>query len=77
MFSPVFNIGDQRYGEMDFSGAMYVNEISTTGDYIGFVFGYQNNKKFYLVQWRHNNVNFKTNSYKAGIKGIQIKVSHR
>ena len=42
-------------------------------DYIGFVFGYQNNKKFYAVLWRHKNHNYAVN-YRAGIKGVQIKV---
>ena len=41
-------------------------------DYIGFVFSYQSNRKFYVVLWRHSNYNY--NSY-GGIKGIQIKVA--
>lgn len=43
-------------------------------DYIGAVFGYQNNKKFYVALWRHKNMNYLNTTYKAGIKGIQIKV---
>ena len=45
-------------------------------DYIGIVFGYQSNKKFYVIMWRHENNNLYNDTYKAGIKGIQIKVSN-
>lgn len=71
---PSMLIGNQRYGEISYSGVMFVNEINVTGDYIGLVFGYQSNKKFYLLLWRHNNDNYLHNTYKAGIKGIQIKL---
>ena len=65
-------IGPASYGSVDFSGTWFVN--SDLGqDYIGFVFGYQTNKKFYAVLWRHNNHNYDAN-YRAGIRGVQIKV---
>ena len=65
--------GNQRYGPVDFSGTMFVNTDKGL-DYIGFVFGYQSNKKFYAVLWRHKNLNLKEKTYKAGIKGLQLKV---
>ena len=43
-------------------------------DYIGLVFGYQSNTKFYVLTWRHKNINLNNDTYKAGITGIQIKV---
>lgn len=52
---------------------MFVN-TKDGEDYFGVVFGYQSNRKFYILTWRHKNINLGTNTYKAGIKGIQIKV---
>ena len=43
-------------------------------DYIGIVFGYKSNKKFYVIMWRHEINNLCNDTYKAGIKGIRIKV---
>ena len=39
------------------------------------VFGYQANQRFYVVMWRNENMNFDNTTYKAGTRGIQIKVS--
>ncbi|CAH1799045.1 unnamed protein product [Owenia fusiformis] len=67
---PYLFIGGQSYGEMEYSGTLFVNS-DESGDYIGFVFGYQSNRKFYLVLWRRENRNFE--QYNAGVRGIQIK----
>lgn len=49
---------------------------STATDYIGFVFGYQNNRRFYLVQWKRTHSNYNvTLNFRSGIKGVQIKVN--
>jgi syndecan 4 len=53
---------------------MYVRS-SQDDNYVGFIFGYVNNRKFYMVSWRPNNYNFDTTSYKGGIKGVHIAVS--
>ena len=58
---------------MDYSGTWFVN-TAEGDDYIGFVFGYQSNRRFYLVLWRHGNHNYGDTQYRGGIKGIQIKV---
>ena len=51
-----------------------MTELSAT-DYIGFVFGYQTNRKFYLVTWKRTHSNYDvTSNYRSGIKGLQIKV---
>jgi len=68
-------LGNERYGEIQFSGTIFVNEMGENGNYVGFVFGYQSNRKFYLVSWRHNNQNYQETTYKAGLAGIQIKVN--
>eukprot|EP00794_Sanderia_malayensis_P016720 gene16720-18414_t len=70
---PSLLIGQQKYGEVEFSGTLFVNSKAGQ-DYVGVVFGYQSNTKFYVLMWRHNNMNLGSNTYKAGMKGIQIKL---
>lgn len=65
--------GETRYGPVDYKGTMYV-KASSGSDYIGVVFGYQTNRKFYVAMWRKENINFADADVNAGIKGIQLKV---
>ena len=65
--------GEVRYGPVDYKGTMYVKGKEGS-DYIGVVFGYQSNAKFYVVMWRQKNVNFGDSDTNAGIKGLQLKV---
>ena len=58
---------------MDFSGTWYVSS-EEGDDYLGFVFGYQSNRKFYVAMMRRENKNYGDN-YRGGITGLQIKVS--
>lgn len=67
------HIGETRYGPVDYKGTMYV-QSSSGSDYIGVVFGYQSNQKFYVAMWRKENINFAEGDYNAGIKGLQLKV---
>ena len=70
-FSPS---GDQRYSEVEYSGVLSVNSKKGE-DYIGMIFGYQNNKKFFAVVWRRENTNLGNTTVTAtGIKGVQLKV---
>ncbi len=59
---------------MDYFGTWFVN-TSDAQDYVGFVFGYQNNRRFYAVLWRHKNYNWGGTAYRGGVTGLQIKVS--
>ena len=68
-------LGQQRYSNLKFTGVLFVNEAKESNNYIGLVFGYHSNKKFYTVQWRNDNANYKSSTHKVGIRGIQIKVS--
>ena len=68
-----FPVGDESYDSMDYSGTVFANSYTCNG-YLGFVFGYQNNHKFYVAIWRHNHLNFPPN-YAAGVMGLQIKVT--
>ena len=72
-FAILFTLGQQKYGEVDFSGTLFVN-TNDGDDYVGVVFGYQSNTKFYVLTWRRTSINLNSNTYKAGITGIQIKV---
>ena len=47
-----------------------------SSDYVGAVFGYVSNRKFYLVMWKGEHYNYVNTTYKAGIKGIQLKVCY-
>ena len=58
---------------MDYSGTIYVKD-SEGSDYLGVVFGYQSNRKFYIVMWRRETINFGKSDTNTGIKGLQLKV---
>ncbi|XP_078366394.1 uncharacterized protein LOC144650562 [Oculina patagonica] len=70
---PGMLIGSTRYGPVDYSGTIYVKD-SEGSDYLGVVFGYQSNRKFYVVMWRRENINFGKADTNAGIKGLQLKL---
>ena len=73
MFVNEFAVGSTRYGPMDYSGTIYVKD-SEGSDYLGVVFAYQSNRKFYIVMWRRETINFGKSDTNAGIKGLQLKV---
>lgn len=57
---------------MDYQASMHAKN-STAANYIGLVFGYHNNREFYVAIWRHNHLN-RDSGPPTGLKGIQIKV---
>jgi len=68
--------GKQTYGAIEYKGTWYVTE-PTADKYVGAVFGYQNNRKFYSVMWKGRHYNYKeegNSTYKGGIQGVQLKV---
>ena len=71
----IYHTGKQSYSDVEYSGVLHVNDDKGI-DYLGVVFGYQSNKRFYVVMWRHQNMNYKNDSYKAGTRGIQLKVMY-
>jgi len=65
-------LGDASYDAMDYTGTVFANSDTCDG-YLGFVFGYQSNRKFYLATWKHNHRNYPPD-YTPGLQGLQIKV---
>ena len=74
-FLTYFNIGPVRFGGVDFSGTVQV-QTTHDDDFIGLVFSYQSNRKFYLVSWKQQDqVYWEMNPFRAkAVRGIQIKV---
>jgi len=70
---PSMLIGTPRYGPVDYTGVLYIQGRDAS-DYVGVVFGYQSNRKFYVVMWRRENSNFQELNDRAGIKGVQLKL---
>lgn len=68
-----FSTGYDNLGPLYYRGTWFVNEDYCHG-YVGFVFGYQSSSKFYVVMWKHEHFNWYDTRYRAGIKGIQLKV---
>ena len=65
--------GTPKYGPVDYTGVLYIQGRGAT-DYVGVVFGYQSNRKFYVVMWRRESSNFQELNDRAAIKGLQLKV---
>ncbi|XP_065214930.1 thrombospondin-4 isoform X1 [Planococcus citri] len=74
---PGLAIGYDAFGGVDFEGTFYV-DTETDDDYIGFVFSYQSNRKFYAVMWKKNSqVYWQASPFRAYAEpGIHIKVVH-
>ncbi|XP_052242642.1 uncharacterized protein LOC127852727 [Dreissena polymorpha] len=73
---PTMLIGKQAYGAVEFKGTWFTTQ-SSADKYFGFVFGYTNNRKFYIVMWKGIHHNYKDGenfTYKGGIQGVQIKL---
>lgn len=72
---PGIAVGDVHFGGVDFSGTL---QVATThdDDFVGIVFSYQNNRKFYLVSWKQRDqVYWEVKPFRASaVAGIQIKL---
>ncbi|XP_052268572.1 cartilage oligomeric matrix protein-like [Dreissena polymorpha] len=68
---PTMLISEQSYGAIVYAGTWFTTE-SGLNEYLGAVFGYVSNRKFYAVLWKRNNYYY-NNTLQTGIKGLQLK----
>ncbi|ROT78853.1 thrombospondin [Penaeus vannamei] len=48
---PAIALGDHSLGNVDFEGTFFIEDL-TDDDFVGFVFSYQSNAKFYVMMWK-------------------------
>ncbi|XP_004522857.1 cartilage oligomeric matrix protein isoform X1 [Ceratitis capitata] len=72
---PGLVVGEDAFGGVDFEGTFYVND-DTDDDYVGFIFSYQSNRKFYVVMWKKAAQTYwESTPFRASSEpGIQIKL---
>ncbi|XP_046970166.1 cartilage oligomeric matrix protein isoform X2 [Vanessa cardui] len=72
---PGLAVGFESFGGVDFEGTLFV-DTQIDDDYVGFIFGYQNNKRFYVVMWKKNTQTYwQTTPFRAVAEpGIQLKL---
>lgn len=72
---PGLAVGYENFNGVDFEGTLFVT-TQIDDDYIGFIFGYQNNKRFYVVMWKKNTQTYwQTTPFRAVAEpGIQLKL---
>uniref|UniRef100_A0A646QG12 Cartilage oligomeric matrix protein n=1 Tax=Hemiscolopendra marginata TaxID=943146 RepID=A0A646QG12_9MYRI len=71
---PGLAVGHHYFGGVDFDGTFFV-DTEIDDDYVGFIFSYQNNGKFYVVMWKQNTQTYwKATPFRAVAEpGIQLK----
>ncbi|CAD6234250.1 GSCOCG00007686001-RA-CDS [Cotesia congregata] len=72
---PGIAVGYDSFTGVDFEGTFYIN-TDIDDDYVGFVFSYQSNKRFYSVMWKKNTQTYwRANPFRAVAEpGIQLKL---
>ncbi|XP_072157864.1 cartilage oligomeric matrix protein [Bemisia tabaci] len=72
---PGLAVGFDVFGGVDFEGTFFV-DTEIDDDYVGFIFSYQDNHKFYTVMWKKNTQTYwQATPFRAVAEpGIQLKV---
>lgn len=72
---PGLAVGYQKFGGVDFEGTFFV-DTEVDDDYVGFVFGYQDNGRFYAVMWKKSSQTYwQATPFRAVAEpGIQLKL---
>ncbi|XP_037794812.1 cartilage oligomeric matrix protein-like isoform X2 [Penaeus monodon] len=66
---PALAVGDHVMIDVDFEGTFFVEDTSDD-DFVGFVFGYQSNAKFYVVAWKKGPQNW----FNQAERGVTLKL---
>lgn len=72
---PGLAVGYDSFGGVDFEGTFFV-DTEIDDDYVGFIFSYQDNHKFYTVMWKKNiQTYWQATPFRASAEpGIQLKL---
>ncbi|KAF4527641.1 hypothetical protein B566_EDAN010865, partial [Ephemera danica] len=72
---PGLAVGYAAFGGVDFEGTFFV-DTEIDDDYVGFIFSYQDNQKFYTVMWKKNTQTYwQATPFRAVAEpGIQLKL---
>ncbi|XP_043220048.1 cartilage oligomeric matrix protein-like isoform X2 [Amphibalanus amphitrite] len=72
---PGLAVGFNTFAGVDFEGTFFI-DTTVDDDYVGFVFSYQDNKKFYTVMWKKSTQTYwlPTPFRAVAEPGIQLKV---
>ncbi|GLG96992.1 Uncharacterized protein GBIM_03846 [Gryllus bimaculatus] len=72
---PGLAVGYDEFGGVDFEGTFFV-DTDVDDDYVGFIFSYQSNHKFYTVMWKKNTQTYwQATPFRAVAEpGIQLKL---
>ncbi|XP_069986871.1 cartilage oligomeric matrix protein-like isoform X2 [Penaeus vannamei] len=66
---PAIAVGDHVLGDVDFEGTFFIEDTSDD-DFVGFIFGYQSNAKFYVVSWKKAPQNW----FNKAERGVTLKL---
>ncbi|KAI8515705.1 hypothetical protein Bbelb_065180 [Branchiostoma belcheri] len=64
---PGIVLGPNYFGNLDYRGTLFVNS-QVDDDFVGFVFSYQSNSRFYLMSWKQ------AGDSSGGQAGVQLKL---
>ncbi|XP_045129659.1 cartilage oligomeric matrix protein-like isoform X4 [Portunus trituberculatus] len=72
---PGLAVGFHKFGGVDFEGTFFV-DTEIDDDYVGFIFSYQDNARFYTVMWKKNTQTYwQATPFRAVAEpGIQLKL---
>lgn len=72
---PGLAVGYDAFGGVDFEGTFFV-DTEIDDDYVGFIFSYQSNRRFYAVMWKKNiQTYWQATPFRASAEpGIQLKL---